>query len=490
MQRTDRNLLLAIVGLLIIGLFSALGVMELRGEEPRRALVALEMVFSGEYIRPTVHGWNYYNKPPVFNWLIVAGFHLFGSFANWVVRVPSIVAFLLTGLVNYWFVRRWINERVALLSSLFYLTTAHLLLFATVLSGEMDLLYTLVVYLQAMVLFMGFQNQRYLGMFLGSYVLMALGFLLKGLPSLPFQGLTLLALIAWHQRWRLLVDWRHFAGLTVGGVIIFSYFWAYSFQADPWPFFFNLIEEASKKSASESRLLKIAVHLFEFPLQLFADLLPWSLLGYFLIRQQAWRHLRENPLVSFSVLFVLANIWLYWISPGTKSRYHYMFFPFILIVLAWATDRFSRLQLRTLLWVGLILAAGRVIYNFTLLPYQVKTMEASVRYRNIAAETLSLTEGRPVHWAGGIDCIDIDPSLGPVTLLQSEIWVPPHIPYQIPFYIARGNGYLFQYDEEPKSGVFYLAEERFARTHQAEILRTFPGWEGQNVVLCRFSSKQ
>jgi 4-amino-4-deoxy-L-arabinose transferase-like glycosyltransferase len=50
--------------LILISLFSGLNILELNGEEPRRATVAMEMALSDQYISPKIHGWNYYNKPP------------------------------------------------------------------------------------------------------------------------------------------------------------------------------------------------------------------------------------------------------------------------------------------------------------------------------------------------------------------------------------------------------------------------------------------
>jgi hypothetical protein len=39
--------------------------------------------------------------------------------------------------------------------------------------------------------------------------------------------------------------------------------------------------------------------------------------------------------LMFSLLFVLFNIWVYWISGGTHKRYLYPFFPFIYLLLAY-----------------------------------------------------------------------------------------------------------------------------------------------------------
>ncbi len=485
MQRTDQYLLWATLALLLWGLFSTLGVMDLRGEEPRRALVALEMIYRGEYLRPTVHGWSYYNKPPVFNWLVAGCYLLFGSFDNWVLRLPSTLAFLLTGLINYFIVRRWVNERVALLSSIFFLTTGHLLYFATVLSGEIDLLYGLIVYLQVIAIFVAFERRRYFNMFLLSYVLMGVGFLIKGLTSLPFQAFTLLAAAAWYRQWRVLFGWRHLLSMVIGFGTIALYFYRYSFEDDAWLFLFRLLKEATEKSASESKVSAVGLNLLTFPLQLIADLLPWILAAGLLFTRRGRKSLLENPLITFSLLFIASNIWLYWTAPGTHSRYHYMFFPFFTLLSAWAVERLSRIRLRTVLILALVLAAGRVAYNYTVLPYQMRTMQRSAQYRIIVRETLRISGDQPVYWTGLESSLPVTPAIGPWQLLDTEVIIPPIMPYVIPFYISRANGYIFEYHPAPRSGNLYLAEERFIRRYEVEVLRRFSGWEGKKVVLCR-----
>ena len=60
-------------------LFLNLGVRPLQFEEPRRVLVALEMAVRGNAVVPTTNGALYFNKPPLYNWLLLACTRLFGS---------------------------------------------------------------------------------------------------------------------------------------------------------------------------------------------------------------------------------------------------------------------------------------------------------------------------------------------------------------------------------------------------------------------------
>jgi 4-amino-4-deoxy-L-arabinose transferase-like glycosyltransferase len=78
--------LLGLVGLLLAfaytyGLVSA----PLKWDEQRRCQIAIEMIRSGDYLVPRLHGETYFNKPPLQNWLIVA---LSGNDAARVGKLP------------------------------------------------------------------------------------------------------------------------------------------------------------------------------------------------------------------------------------------------------------------------------------------------------------------------------------------------------------------------------------------------------------------
>ena len=56
--------------LYLVSIFAPLNILPLSFEEPRRGVVALEMIISGNYIVPTINGELYLNKPPIHNWSI------------------------------------------------------------------------------------------------------------------------------------------------------------------------------------------------------------------------------------------------------------------------------------------------------------------------------------------------------------------------------------------------------------------------------------
>ena len=67
----NRTIYILAIVLLIPALLINLGLLAFIDDEGIRSLVALEMKLSGNYITPTLHGMYYYNKPPLYNWLLL-----------------------------------------------------------------------------------------------------------------------------------------------------------------------------------------------------------------------------------------------------------------------------------------------------------------------------------------------------------------------------------------------------------------------------------
>ena len=77
----------------------ALGSLEIKGEEGRRILPAVQMIETGDYIVPKVGSEPYLRKPPLINWLVAASFKIFGQRNEWTARLPSVLCVLAVALV-------------------------------------------------------------------------------------------------------------------------------------------------------------------------------------------------------------------------------------------------------------------------------------------------------------------------------------------------------------------------------------------------------
>src|SRR5258708_26606712 len=84
-----------------------LGSVELKHEEPRRALPALHMLASGDWLVPRVGSIPFLRKPPMLHWLIALSFLATGTKSEWAFRLPSSLATLaltlsIGGLGRFW----------------------------------------------------------------------------------------------------------------------------------------------------------------------------------------------------------------------------------------------------------------------------------------------------------------------------------------------------------------------------------------------------
>jgi len=350
------------VVLVCAALLVHLGVRPLEFEEPRRALVALEMALRGNLVVPTTNGALYLNKPPVFNWVLLACMRLFGSGAEWVLRLPTVASMLAMALVFWRVARRHLGRETALAAAAFLLTFPTLLFYGT-LYAEIDVFYALLVVLQALAIFVLEQGDRPVAMFVVSYLATAVGFLTKGMPSLAFQILTLGAWLVHVRRWRWLVSWAHLAGLGALALCVGGYFAAYARYADPAPFLFSMLFDATVRTAAGTLhgAGRTALQLVAFPLQLLSLSAPWSVFAPGLLGGAARARIRSSPFLRFCIVFVAANVAPYWLSPGNRPRYMFMFLPFLAALLAVAVEHLAEQgwYLRAVRWLlGLALAAA------------------------------------------------------------------------------------------------------------------------------------
>ncbi|QKG57307.1 glycosyltransferase family 39 protein [Hymenobacter sp. BRD128] len=191
-----------------------LGWQPLLVDEPIRALVALEMHYSGHFFAPTLQGLPYYNKPPLFNWLLVALFRLTGRQDEFILRLPTIAALLLYTTALWRVLRPQLGSRLAFTVALAFATTGRVLFYDSFL-GLIDLWHAGLTWLGFMAVWYLGQRQQWTRLFVLTYTLTAVGFLLKGLPSVVFQGLALLVYFLDTRQWRRLFSWQHVLGVGV-----------------------------------------------------------------------------------------------------------------------------------------------------------------------------------------------------------------------------------------------------------------------------------
>ena len=114
-------LLLVIVGFNI--LFGIDGVALLDPDEPVYAETAKEMIRFNEYLSPRIYNEYWYDKPPIFYWLLVGSLKLFGGFSELAARLPACLMAIGAVLMTTFSAARQFNARAGFWSGLVMGTT-------------------------------------------------------------------------------------------------------------------------------------------------------------------------------------------------------------------------------------------------------------------------------------------------------------------------------------------------------------------------------
>jgi len=510
--------------------------MGLRAEEPRRAVVGIEALLGDNALIPKIHGEPYYNKPPVYNWVLATSFLIHDSFSPSAVRFPGVLSLWIIAALLFWLLRKHDEWKTALFAPIIFLTFGDLIFYGAVNAGEIDLFYALLVFLQVTAIFHFHQKKQILLLFLVSYFFAAAGALTKGLPSVAFQGLTVLGYLAWVRDWKSLLSWKHVAGILLFTCLVGGYFFAYSKHENALAFMLNLWSESSSKSANNAGYDSIFKAIYTFPLQLLQITLPWSI--FFIWSKKAkWN---QSPLAVFSLVFIGVNIWIYWIAPELRNRYLYAFFPFLAILIAQLisklvqTEKFDfklsrisailaviiglafialpflevlpleqtaqidfficgflflaialfqfRFPQNGFLHVALLLAFLRISYNICILPVQAAESK-SMHYSNQMDRIIELAGGQDVYWTGYPYSFQPELSLAGNHFLKDSLATPPLLAYQIPYYYSLSTGNRLLYMAQPIAETWLLGEKQYALNMGGEIHFEFKDKWMQNTLV-------
>lgn len=323
--------------LAIPAFFINLGLLPLFADEPTRANVALEMILSKNYSVPTVGGEYYYNKPPLYNWILASLYLLTGSYSEFVTRLPAEIPMFLFTITIFISVQYFLKDkRIALVSAMFFMLNGRMLLYDSML-GHIDIFYSWLTFISFMCMFYFYRKQQWFLLFLTTYIITAVTFLCKGLPSIVFQGFSIITLLLYTRNFKKFFSWQHILSGLLCLLIIGAYFFNYSLHNPNLEGYFGTIwDQSSQRTAGRVGLAKTIKHILMFPVEHLGHLFPVSLMILFCLHKDFIRGIRRNEFLKFISLIFLANIWVYWLSPETRPRYLLMLYPLLTIVFSHA----------------------------------------------------------------------------------------------------------------------------------------------------------
>lgn len=323
--------------LAIPAFFINLGLLPLFADEPTRANVALEMILSGNYSVPTIGGEFYYNKPPVYNWILVIMYQIGGSYSEFATRLPALIPLFLFAITIYIATAYFLKDkRIALVSAMLSMVNGRMLIYDSML-GHIDIFYSWLTFISFMCIFYFFERKQWFLLFLSSYIITAITFLCKGMPSIVFQGLTIITFLIYTKNFKKFFSWQHILGGILCLFVIGAYFYNYSLHNPNLEGYLATIwNQSSQRTAANVGLWRSIQHVFLFPFEYVGHLFPATLLLLFCLHKRFLPQLWNNAFLKFCALIFLVNLVVYWLSPETRPRYLLMLFPLLFIILSHA----------------------------------------------------------------------------------------------------------------------------------------------------------
>ena len=414
--RPTRLQVLLVVTLIWAGIYlPGLGSVELKHEEPRRALPAVHMLATGDWLVPRVGSVAYLRKPPLLNWLIAGAFTLTGGRSEWAVRLPSVLATLALALAVVIFGRRWIGLPGALIASILLLTNLAILESGRL--AELEAVYIAFTGI-ALVIWLSLWRNGAAGMRLWFWptIFLALGLLTKGPTHFIFFYGVIIPVLAFAKDLRVLLRPSHWIALLLM-LALFS-LWAIPCslavgQHKPlavWQFWTR--EITSRASGGE--VFRLQQWLLNFP-QTLKNFLPWTPLLILLwtsgsertrgdgtVSDSTNEEVRDRAIFNGARLGMVVTCLLMCLLPSGSPRYIYPLFvvPCLLLGQIFARARNDRLELVTLKWWHWINALLLVVSGIAVLsiPFFADANLGSV---------LSFVLGIGIVWCG-LDALRLD----------------------------------------------------------------------------------
>jgi len=211
-QYEEKSLAIIAIVAIITVFFGIGGVPLLDPDEPVYAETAREMLLEGDLLSPRIFGNYWYDKPPMYYWLVALTQSVFGD-SEFSARFPAGVMAFFTSLMIYFSITKIFNERAGFWSSIVLTTSIEFFYLGKAAVTDSTLLF----FMTAAIL--SFLHKKYWLM----YIAMALATLTKGPIGIVFPGAIIFLYLIFMGQLRQILEMHVIRGLLL-----------YILVAGPW----------------------------------------------------------------------------------------------------------------------------------------------------------------------------------------------------------------------------------------------------------------
>lgn len=299
--------------------------------EGRWAEVVREMFISGDFFHPTIGGEPYFDKPLLTYWIIAAFSALTGRLNEFIVRLPSALAALVTLACTMYLGKRLWSRRVSQMAGGLLLTSYGLLMYANVGSAETE---NLAAIMLAVTWYWTRRDRPGFVTFLVFYLIMFVGSHMKGLTAFVVPVLTVLPDLLRQRRWRWLLWPSHWLALGIGAAVYLGPF-VYTNLSRPQTY-----GQSGLALVFQENILRY-VRPFDHkdPIYLYLGAvplltLPWApiLIPALVASITGWKKLNSNTRWLLQAIFL---IFVFFTLSGSRRVYYILpILPFCMLLMA------------------------------------------------------------------------------------------------------------------------------------------------------------
>lgn len=307
------------------------------GEESRWASGAQEMLATGDWIVPRQQGQCFPERPPMTMWLMAIAGCFRGDVDLVAIRLPSVIAIVLTSLLVYTYARALINPITAFIAALVYASMGQVLQIGRM--GESEAVFTLLVSASLMLWHLGYlRHWPPLVNWSVGFTCAALAALVKGPQAPVYFGAITAVYLASRRDWRYLFSWQFIAGGALFSAIIAA--WQIPFYlATDWQ---TIMATWTGLTADRIGFAGLVEHIALYPLETFACLLPWSPILFALVKRETRELIADQwPVTSFIYIAVAIAYPTVWFVAGAQARYFMPLYPLIAVLIGLVIERSS-----------------------------------------------------------------------------------------------------------------------------------------------------
>lgn len=312
-------------------LFVGLGTRSLWYLEGRWAEVTREMFLTRDFFHPTIGGEPYFDKPLLTYWLVAAVSALTGRLDEWATRVPSAVSGIITIAATMWLGRRLWSAKAGRVAGAILLTSHGFLFWCRTANADAE---NLAAIMLAIAWYWGHRDRPNFTSFLGFYLIVFVGALMKGLPAVVIPVLAILPDIVVHKRWRQVLTPAHVLAAIIGLAIYLVPFW-YASHTNPSTYQANGLALVFRENVVRffrpfDHKGPVYLYLYVWP----EFLLPWAPLFVAAVigLLTAWKRLDAN---TRWLLYAAAVIFAFFTISGSRRNYYVLpLLPFASLMIA------------------------------------------------------------------------------------------------------------------------------------------------------------